>query len=241
LTPVFTSTVIGVVGSTFGPGGSSTGPHLHLRFRQHSHSLRGQSPRPSPMDGQQLCDSRAVHAAPKVSSFEKSVSIGFPGRLYTFHTCSTGNTQANLVQGGSTDLLFDTGVSPRTAAATRWLWPGNYTLRIIYSNTSNNEAPVVNWDFWAALPGFIVCAADSTISKPPSPSQTPTPPAGVNPQTCTSSLASFVIDVNYPDYTSISPNQPFTKTWRLQNAGTCTWQGYSLTFTKGEQTKRFVF
>jgi hypothetical protein len=46
----------------------------------------------------------------------------------------------------------------------------------------------------------------------------------------------FVQDVTYPDDTPVAPGQTFIKTWRLENAGTCTWTtGYELVFTGGEQ------
>ena len=39
-----------------------------------------------------------------------------------------------------------------------------------------------------------------------------------------------------PDGTIIQPAKKFTKTWQLQNTGTCTWdEGYSFAFKSGEQ------
>lgn len=47
--------------------------------------------------------------------------------------------------------------------------------------------------------------------------------------------AEFVADVTIPDGTVVSSNQSFTKTWRLQNNGTCTWTpSYSLVFDSGD-------
>jgi hypothetical protein len=52
----------------------------------------------------------------------------------------------------------------------------------------------------------------------------------------TGDRAAFVADVTIPDGTVISPGAAFTKTWRLQNAGTTTWTtSYSLVFISGEQ------
>lgn len=46
----------------------------------------------------------------------------------------------------------------------------------------------------------------------------------------------FVSDVTIPDGTSLNPGVAFTKTWRIKNAGTCTWTpGYSLVFQSGDQ------
>ena len=48
--------------------------------------------------------------------------------------------------------------------------------------------------------------------------------------------ASFVKDVTVPDGTTISRTEVFTKTWRLENIGTCTWSpSYALVFTGGDQ------
>jgi hypothetical protein len=64
-------------------------------------------------------------------------------------------------------------------------------------------------------------------------SQTPLPTAGSS-DPC--NLSSFVADVTIPDGTQIVLNQAFSKTWRLKNAGTCTWtSGYTLVFESGDQ------
>jgi hypothetical protein len=48
--------------------------------------------------------------------------------------------------------------------------------------------------------------------------------------------AQFVSDVTVPDGTAFSPNASFSKTWRLKNAGTCTWTtAYSVVFASGDR------
>lgn len=51
-------------------------------------------------------------------------------------------------------------------------------------------------------------------------------------------LATFnpaTIDVTVPDYTLMIPNQVFSKTWRIRNAGTCSWNSsYLLIFDHGD-------
>jgi hypothetical protein len=48
--------------------------------------------------------------------------------------------------------------------------------------------------------------------------------------------AVFVTDVTIPDGTVLAPGAAFTKTWKLQNAGTSNWTtSYSLAFVSGEQ------
>src|ERR671924_1340934 len=54
-------------------------------------------------------------------------------------------------------------------------------------------------------------------------------------QTCTD-RAQFVSDVTVPDGTRYDPGATFTKTWRLRNAGTCTWTtSYTMVFDSGTQ------
>jgi len=90
-------------------------------------------------------------------------------------------------------------------------------------------------------------AIQQTIAPPPltntsaPPSDTPLPPAtatlappSVTPTPACNDLAAFVSDVSIPDNTYMSPSQAYTKTWRLKNAGTCTWTtGYALVFDSG--------
>ncbi len=48
--------------------------------------------------------------------------------------------------------------------------------------------------------------------------------------------AQFIADVTIPDGTSLAPGATFTKTWRLENIGTCTWTtSYSAVFVSGDQ------
>jgi uncharacterized protein YkwD len=76
-----------------------------------------------------------------------------------------------------------------------------------------------------------------TATTPPTtteaPSATPTSPLGSTSGGCTN-LASFVADVTVPDDTLIDQGAQFVKTWRIYNAGTCTWTSqYALVFADG--------
>jgi hypothetical protein len=67
--------------------------------------------------------------------------------------------------------------------------------------------------------------------------QTPTT-AATRPPTdlCDQALPGNPIDVTIPDDTEMLPGEEFTKTWRLQNAGTCAWTSeYTLVWFSGEQ------
>jgi hypothetical protein len=75
---------------------------------------------------------------------------------------------------------------------------------------------------------------------------TPTPPSGAQPSGSTPTgpaetgeapcdRARFVQDISVPDNSLYAPGTAFTKTWRLRNAGTCTWTtGYRIVFDNGD-------
>jgi hypothetical protein len=58
-------------------------------------------------------------------------------------------------------------------------------------------------------------------------------PATTVPGACTNS-AEFVADVTVPDGSSLQSDVAFTKTWRVKNTGTCTWDSrYAVAFVDG--------
>jgi len=69
-----------------------------------------------------------------------------------------------------------------------------------------------------------------------SPGVTPDQPTNTSPALTTTSapicdLAKFVSDVTIPDNTKVEPSSTFIKTWRLRNAGSCTWTNtYTLVY-----------
>jgi hypothetical protein len=69
------------------------------------------------------------------------------------------------------------------------------------------------------------------------PTQTPLPPTATPLPTATPvpcNRIQFVMDVTVPDGTAFEPGSTFVKTWRLRNAGSCTWTpDYSLVFRSG--------
>ncbi|HKJ26588.1 MAG TPA: NBR1-Ig-like domain-containing protein, partial [Anaerolineales bacterium] len=65
------------------------------------------------------------------------------------------------------------------------------------------------------------------------PTNTSSPDATATEQPC--DLAQYVKDVTVPDGTEMKPNETFTKTWRIENLGTCTWtSGYKIVFDEGD-------
>lgn len=48
-------------------------------------------------------------------------------------------------------------------------------------------------------------------------------------------LAILLADVSYPDNTRLKSGEKFTKTWKLQNTGTCPWTGYTAAYISGDR------
>jgi len=77
----------------------------------------------------------------------------------------------------------------------------------------------------------VPAATNTSVSFPTLPAST-LPPAASPTPVC--DQAAFVKDVNIPDGSQITPGGAFTKTWRLKNAGVCTWSGYTLVLARGD-------
>ncbi len=83
----------------------------------------------------------------------------------------------------------------------------------------------------------LTATSTPTIAATTQPAITP-PPAGTQPPNalCDQAQPGVPFDVTIPDDTQLSPGEEFTKTWRLQNAGTCTWTtDYALAWFSSEQ------
>ncbi len=85
--------------------------------------------------------------------------------------------------------------------------------------------------------------ATPTATQTQIPTSTPTPlPTSLPTQTSTPTavpipcnLAGFVTDVTIPDGSTLNPGASFTKTWRLQNEGSCAWTtSYALVYSSGD-------
>jgi hypothetical protein len=76
-----------------------------------------------------------------------------------------------------------------------------------------------------------------TLTRTPIPTLDRTRPPLFTPTSelpCNQAAAGRPIDVTIPDDTKMGPGQPFSKTWRLENVGSCTWTRlYAVTFFSG--------
>jgi tetratricopeptide (TPR) repeat protein len=94
-------------------------------------------------------------------------------------------------------------------------------------------------DSYADFEEIFERAIESLRIEKPTPETTSTPEPTVGPTVGISDCtlgAVFQADVTVPDNTRVEIGQPFTKTWRIRNTGTCKWRaGYRLTFIDGDQ------
>ena len=86
-------------------------------------------------------------------------------------------------------------------------------------------------------PTFTPGGSPATATAPPDSS--PTSPAAITPSPTSTQgecdQAGFEKDVTIPDNMVISAGEQFTKTWRLRNDGTCSWNSsYALVFDRGD-------
>jgi hypothetical protein len=78
-------------------------------------------------------------------------------------------------------------------------------------------------------------ATETSIPPTDTPAPSETPAVTTTGEPCVDK-AEFVNDVSIPDDTVFLPGESFAKTWRLKNAGTCTWTtSYALVFVSGDQ------
>jgi len=96
------------------------------------------------------------------------------------------------------------------------------TLEVLLSAT-----PAVS----GATPSFTPLPMPATLTPIPLPISSNTPAATA---TSNCNVAQFVTDVTVPDGTIMTPNQVFTKKWRVKNIGSCAWTGFSLVFDSGD-------
>ncbi len=81
------------------------------------------------------------------------------------------------------------------------------------------------------IPTFTPIGGVTFTPFPTLPGVTNTPVAS---PTSNCNVAQFVTDVTIPDGTIMTPGQAFIKKWRLKNIGSCTWNGFTMTFDSGD-------
>jgi len=152
--------------------------------------------------------------------------------------------------GGPSALNFPKTVAPGqtvdiTVSLTAPNVAGSYRGYWMFKNASGalfGIGSLANKPWWVDIkvsgtsvtPSHTPTPTATVTGTPPSPTPTPTITATSPVSTC--DKAQFIADVTVPDDTIFAPGTTFTKTWRLKNIGSCTWNtSYTLVFHTGEQ------
>lgn len=153
--------------------------------------------------------------------------------------------------GGPDALTFPTSVAPGqtvdlTISLTAPNNAGTYRGNWMFKNAGGalfGIGSYSNKPWWVEI---VVSGTGATNTPTPTATGTVTPPTATNtpgtptatetPPLSSCDKAEFVSDVTVPDGTVFAPGTAFTKTWRLKNVGSCTWNtSYTLAFLTGEQ------
>jgi Ig-like domain from next to BRCA1 gene len=107
-------------------------------------------------------------------------------------------------------------------------------------NTSVAQTEAAKGPVATTAPGNVPTAEcvlpTATLAFTNTPLPTFTPFATLKPTSVPCYSMGFVKDITIPDGTKMTAGETFTKTWRLQNTGTCTWTtSYFLRFDSGNQ------
>lgn len=130
-------------------------------------------------------------------------------------------------------LAFALSACAAKPSPTPTLSPGDVFTQVVETLTAiaanNTPTPTVSpTDTPTVEPSPTVDLSTPTLS--PTPVITPTLSKGG----CDNAI--FVYDVTIPDDSNIAAGQAFTKTWKIQNTGSCTWNtSYHLVFYAGTQ------
>lgn len=116
-------------------------------------------------------------------------------------------------------------MAQQTGTATPALNATDIAQTVIAQLRTATEAP-------PAAQTTVPAAPTATATDTPAPQPTDTPTQTQHP--CNQAV--FISDVTIPDGSDIQTGTSFTKTWRLQNTGSCTWtSGYHVVFVNGDR------
>jgi uncharacterized protein YkwD len=136
--------------------------------------------------------------------------------------------ESSLVQ----DVECEGGIFPfeeTIALDVEGLSPGNYYV---------SSGIVESFEFGAETPDEAVEEPEEQPTEEAAEAETEDEPAEAEPQGECEDFALFLADVTIPDNTEVQAGEVFTKTWEVQNNGTCTWgSGYELVFVSGPFTE----
>ena len=163
---------------------------------------------------------------PDALAFPNSVA---PGQTVDITVSLTAPTTAGTYRGywmfkNASGALFGIG----TYGNKPW-W---VEIKVSGTSSTATYTPTATATFTGTPPSPTATATGT----PPTPTATATATNTPSTPVSTCDKAAFVTDVTVPDGTVFAPGTDFTKTWRLKNVGTCTWNtSYTLVFLNGEQ------
>lgn len=144
----------------------------------------------------------------------------------------------SVAPGQTVDITVSL-TAPSTAGTYRGFWMFKNANGALFGIGSQANKP---WWVDIKVSGSPMTATDTPTATatftgtPPTPTSTPTVTNTPSTPVSACDKAAFVADVTVPDGTVFTPGTDFTKTWRLKNVGTCTWDtSYKLVFDTGEQ------
>ena len=107
------------------------------------------------------------------------------------------------------------------------------TLNSLYTASALTLEAVGTQSGFTVTPGLPLPTATGSATSPAIPTSTFVIKTPVPVSRC--DAASFVTDVTYPDGSLVARGSTFVKTWRVKNAGTCSWtSSYALVFISGD-------
>jgi len=171
----------------------------------------------------------------KVRSVEVQVTDTDPAEINAVvrgeltESCATlGESQVEY--GSNTFRITVYALSPADRGCAQVTTPFETTIPL-----NTKDLPRGNYTVIAngASAVFQLPVENTTPDPTPTVASTPISTAAAVDAPCTDS-AKFVTDVTTPDNTVIASNTPFTKTWRLKNTGSCTWDSsYLVAYISG--------
>lgn len=108
------------------------------------------------------------------------------------------------------------------------------TAQVILTLTAPPSSPISD----STLPSILILTpqAAASVSTPVDEAASPaTVDLGIQPAACDRAVPGIPIDVTVPDGTRFKPGEPFTKVWRVHNAGNCAWtKEYAVIWFSGD-------
>ena len=156
--------------------------------------------------------------------FRGSLSFGFVSKTTRAAALAIGCSVILAVAGCTPqDTISKINVTQAYQTVSAHLTQDLATAALVTTRPSPTPAPI--------QPTPVLVATLSPTTDIPKATRTPTPTL-----VCDRAAAGNPFDITIPDDTSMQPGVNFTKIWRLQNVGSCTWTTeYALRFFYGAQ------